>query len=74
MMGVAVPDLPTSLSDDNIHMGDKDSVRRRALWALEGKPDVPYSKVEIPELSALDNEKKAFEFRECRVVLLLLLL
>ena len=66
-MGLAVPDLPVSLSDDNIHMGDKDSVRRRALWALEGKPDVPYSKVEIPELSTLENEK-AFEFRECTLI------
>jgi hypothetical protein len=65
-MGVALPELPVSHSDDNINLGDKDSVRRRALWALEGKPDVPYSKVEIPELSelsGLDAEKKVFEFR-----------
>lgn len=51
MMGVSLPDLPPSTSEDNINFGDKDSIRRRALLALEGKSDVPYSKVEIPELS-----------------------
>ena len=56
-MGVSIPDLPPSTSDDNINFGDTDSIRRRALWALEGKSDVPYSKVEIPELSTpvMDN-------------------
>ncbi|PBK73035.1 hypothetical protein ARMSODRAFT_1082401 [Armillaria solidipes] len=62
MMGVAVPDLPQSNSDDNITFGDKDSVRRRALWALEGKQDVSYSKVEIPELETSSNDMLGFEF------------
>jgi len=62
MMGVAVPDLPPSSSDDNINLGDKDSIRRRALWALEGKPDLPYSKVEIPELVSPETEKNSFDF------------
>jgi hypothetical protein len=57
MMGVSVPDLPPSSSDDNVNFGDKDSIRRRALWALEGKSDVSFSKVEIPELSSPQVEK-----------------
>jgi hypothetical protein len=57
MMGVSLPDLPSSTSEDNVNFGDKDSIRRRALWALEGKPDVSYSKVEIPELSTPVMEK-----------------
>jgi hypothetical protein len=64
-MGVAVPDLPASSSDDNINLGDKDSIRRRALWALEGKSDVSYSKVEIPELVSPEAEKCPFDFRTC---------
>lgn len=63
MMGVAEPDLPASSSDDNINLGDKDSIRRRALWALEGKPDISYSKVEIPEFASPEVEKKTFDFR-----------
>jgi hypothetical protein len=62
LMGVSVPDLPASVSDDNINLGEKDSIRRRALWALEGKPDVSYVKVEIPELSTPDIDKKIFDF------------
>ncbi|EGO01560.1 hypothetical protein SERLA73DRAFT_166106, partial [Serpula lacrymans var. lacrymans S7.3] len=61
MMGVSLPDLPVS-KEDNINFGDKDSIRRRALWALEGKPDLAFSKVEIPELSTPDLSKKTFEF------------
>jgi hypothetical protein len=61
MMGVAEPDLP-AFSDDNINLGDKDSIRRRALWALEGKPDVPFAKVEIPELASSETEKRALDF------------
>ncbi|CAK5273396.1 unnamed protein product, partial [Mycena citricolor] len=30
----------------------RDSIRRNALWALEGKRDASFAKVEIPELSA----------------------
>jgi hypothetical protein len=64
MMGMAVPDRPLSMSDENINLGDKDSIRRRALWALEGKPDASYSRVEIPELMTPDNETKGFDFRQ----------
>lgn len=64
MMGVSVPDLPPSLSEDNINLGEKDSVRRRALWALEGKGDVAFSKVEIPELDTSNAAEKKFDFRE----------
>ncbi|KAF8204841.1 hypothetical protein BJ912DRAFT_1052165 [Pholiota molesta] len=62
MMGVALPDLPPSTSDDNINLGEKDSIRRRALWALEGKPDVSFNKVEIPDISTPDMEKIMFDF------------
>jgi hypothetical protein len=62
-MGVSVANLPLSVSDDNINLGDKDSVRRRALWALEGKPDVnTFSKVEIPDISTPELPTKPFEF------------
>ena len=62
LMGVSVADLPLSVSDDNINLGDKDSVRRRALRALEGKPDLnTFSKVEIPDISTPELPKK-FEF------------
>lgn len=50
LMGVSIPDLPQSSSDDNVNFGDKDSIRRRALWALEGKGEVAFSKVELPQL------------------------
>ncbi|KAF9498400.1 hypothetical protein BDN71DRAFT_1487519 [Pleurotus eryngii] len=62
MMGVSIPDLPLSKSDDHFTLGEKDSIRRRALWALEGKQDMAFSKVEIPELSTPDLEKKSFDF------------
>ncbi|KAF9779559.1 hypothetical protein BJ322DRAFT_364145 [Thelephora terrestris] len=62
LMGVSVANLPLSVSDDNINLGDKDSVRRRALWALEGKPDFSsFSKVEIPDIGVPEPPKK-FEF------------
>ncbi|KAF5357652.1 hypothetical protein D9758_007447 [Tetrapyrgos nigripes] len=61
IMGVTLPDLP-----EDINPGEKDSIRRRALWALEGKPDASFSKVEIPELSTPDMEKRIFDFREFR--------
>ncbi|KAJ7667652.1 hypothetical protein DFH06DRAFT_1039559 [Mycena polygramma] len=48
MMGVSVSDPSVSPPED---AGEKDSIRRHALWALEGKrDDATYSKVEIPEL------------------------
>lgn len=63
MMGVTIPDLPHCPSDDNVNLGEKDSIRRRALWALEGKPDAPCPKVEIPELSNSDMERLIFDFQ-----------
>lgn len=64
LMGVSLPDLPTVHSEDNINLGDRDSIRRRALLALEGKPDLAFSKVEIPDITSPDTIK-TFEFREC---------
>lgn len=61
-MGVSLPELPPAHSDDNINLGDKDSIRRRALWALEGKPDLAFSKVEIPDIPSSDTTNP-FEFR-----------
>ncbi|EIW82470.1 hypothetical protein CONPUDRAFT_81942 [Coniophora puteana RWD-64-598 SS2] len=62
LMGVSIPDLPLSNSNDNVNFGDKDSIRRRALWALEGKPDVSFAKVEIPELDSPSLSKGASDF------------
>ncbi|KAI0260930.1 hypothetical protein BC834DRAFT_845850 [Gloeopeniophorella convolvens] len=62
VMGVALPSLPPSNSDDNINLGDKDSVRRRALWALEGKPNSDaFAPVEIPELNTPEIERRISE-------------
>lgn len=62
IMGVTLPAMPASTSDDNINLGDKDSIRRRALWTLEGKTDVgSFSKVEIPELDSPQLERR-FDF------------
>lgn len=61
LMGVSLPDLPAANSDDNVNLGDRDSIRRRALWALEGKPDLAFSKVEIPDITSPDLTK-SFEF------------
>jgi hypothetical protein len=55
MMGVSVSDPSISPAED---VGEIDSIRRHALWALEGKRDASYSKVEIPELPT------PFEFRK----------
>ena len=63
-MGISLPDLPAVHSEDNINLGDRDSIRRRALLALEGKPDLAFSKVEIPDITSPDTAK-TFEFREC---------
>lgn len=63
LMGVSLPELPPSNSDTNVNFGDKDSIRRRALWALEGKPDVSFAKVEIPDIATPDLEK-TFDFRQ----------
>ena len=64
LMGVSLPDMPSVSMEDNVNLGEKDSIRRRALWALEGKPDVSFSKVEIPELGTPDVEKMMFDFCE----------
>ncbi|KAI5124770.1 hypothetical protein M0805_005404 [Coniferiporia weirii] len=63
MMGVALPDLPPSSSDDNVNFGDRDSIRRRALMALEGRNNFNFSTstVEIPELSNQGVPQKSFE-------------
>jgi hypothetical protein len=64
VMGVALPTLSTSNSEDNMNLGDKDSIRRRALWALEGKPSPDgFSPVEIPELSTPEIERRMSELR-----------
>ncbi|KAH9057730.1 hypothetical protein EDB87DRAFT_1685894 [Lactarius vividus] len=62
VMGVTLPALSTSNSEDNVTLGDKDSIRRRALWALEGKPSPDgFSPVEIPELSSPEIERRISE-------------
>ena len=63
LMGVSLPELPTANSDDNINLGDRDSIRRRALLALEGKSDLAFSKVEIPDITSPDTTKP-FDFRK----------
>ena len=64
VMGVALPTLSTSNSEDNMNLGEKDSIRRRALWALEGKPNPDgFSPVEIPELSTPEIERRISELR-----------
>lgn len=59
LMGVTVPDLSSAKLEDNINLGDKDSIRRRALLALEGKTDLAFAAVEIPDL-APDNVALSF--------------
>ncbi len=63
LMGVSLPSIPLSSSEDNINLGDKDSIRRRALLALEGKESGSNFSVEIPELDAPDVPKRSFDFR-----------
>jgi hypothetical protein len=63
-MGVPLPTLSASNSEDNMSLGDRDSVRRRALWALEGKPTPDgFSPVEIPELGTPEIERRISELR-----------
>lgn len=64
-MGVSLPSIPISSSEDNINLGDKDSIRRRALWALEGKDAKGTFSVEIPELDVPEAPKRSIDFREC---------
>ncbi|KLO16387.1 hypothetical protein SCHPADRAFT_926618 [Schizopora paradoxa] len=58
MMGVDVVSLPPSSSDDNVNFGDKDSIRRRALLALEGNRgfDAKVGMVEIPEFNSSKSQ------------------
>ena len=63
-MGVSALSTSMSSAEENINLGDKDSIRRRALLTLEGKTDVgAFSKVEIPELGTPELERR-FDFRE----------
>ncbi|KAI1793020.1 hypothetical protein LXA43DRAFT_303873 [Ganoderma leucocontextum] len=62
LMGVSLPSIPISCLEDNINLGDKDSIRRRALWALEGKDARGTFSVEIPELDAPEAPKRSFDF------------
>lgn len=63
-MGLSLHNVPATSSDDNINLGDKDSIRRRALLTLEGKTDVgSFARVEIPELTTPDTERPRFDFR-----------
>ena len=61
MMGV---ELPAQDRELNINLGDRDSVRRRALWALEGKGGADsFAPVEIPVLNTPELERRLFELR-----------
>ena len=64
-MGVALPDMPATSSDDNINFGDKDSIRRRALLALEGRTEFGSNRasVEIPDLDSQVAVRRAPENR-----------
>ncbi|GJE84772.1 hypothetical protein PsYK624_008480 [Phanerochaete sordida] len=62
LMGVSILSTSSSSAEENINLGDKDSIRRRALLTLEGKTDVgAFSKVEIPELGTPELERR-FDF------------
>ena len=67
IMGLTLPDLPASSSEDNINFGDKDSIRRRALLALEGKDSFSSNTntVEIVDLSNEGVPHKPLD-RECK--------
>ena len=59
-MGVSLPALFSSSSEDNT---DKDFIRRRTLWALEGKPSLDGFSLEIPELNTPEIERRISELR-----------
>lgn len=62
-MGVTIPNFSAPSPEDNINLGEKDSIRRRALLALEGRTEVgAFARVEIPELGTPEIEKQ-FNFR-----------
>jgi hypothetical protein len=62
-MGVAAAELRTQ--DENINLGDKDSIRRRALLALEGRSELGvFASMEIPQIASPEvQQKPAFSFR-----------
>ena len=68
VMGISLPDLLQSSSDDNVNLGDKDSIRRRALLALEGRSEFGSDSavVEIPEFDSLPHTSspKLADFRK----------
>lgn len=68
VMGITLPDIPQSSSDDNINFGDKDSIRRRALLALEGRTEFGSDNavVEIPQLDNVlkASSPKSMDFRK----------
>ena len=68
LMGISLPSILLSSSEDNINLGDRDSIRRRALLALEGKDAGGSFSVEIPELDGPEVPKRSsFDFRTCFV-------
>ena len=71
MMGLPVPSeqVQTLSEDMNASLGDRDSLRRRALLTLEGKTRVgAFAPVAIPELGTdtSDESHRNFEFRKYR--------
>ena len=64
VVGVTLPTLSISSSKDNMSLGDKGSIRCRALWALQSRPNAnEFSPVEIPGLSTLEIERRISELR-----------
>ena len=69
-MSVSVANLPLSVSDDNINLGEMDSVRRRALWVLEGKPDLnTFPKLKSPTLVLRSFLQRSLNFVRASVQL-----
>lgn len=74
-MGKALLDLPASSLDDNVNFGDKDSIRRRALLALEGKSEFSprNATVEIPDLSGLGLPQRTQDIRKLYLLYIMFL-
>lgn len=75
MMGKVLLDLPASSLDDNVNFGDKDSIRRRALLALEGKSEFSprNATVEIPDLSGLGLPQRTQDIRKLYLLYIMFL-
>jgi hypothetical protein len=56
MMGFSLPELPASAADDAM---EKDSIRKRALWALEGRCDPSTTTVELPTPESVNYDFRA---------------